>query len=253
MIEIKDLKVSYGNKDVLQIDSLNFEAGKISVILGLNGSGKSTLLKALVGIKNYEGTVLLGGKDASKMSHKKKAAFVSYLPQFMPPANLDVYTLVCHGRFPYLGYSKILGQKDLELVEEALRLTDLWDLREKGLGEISGGERQRAYLAMVIAQNTPFILLDEPATYMDIKHQLEVMELLKKLSGQGRGIIFSSHDLPQSFSTADSIFLLKEGRFVESGSPEKIAENSERLRDAMGIGIKKVSDKDSVYKYGVCK
>ena len=131
-----------------------------------------------------------------------------------------------------------MGNQDLELVEKALRLT-----------EVSGGERQRAYLAMVIAQNTKYILLDEPATYMDIKHQLEIMEILRKLAADGRSVIFSSHDLPQSFSVSDKVCLLKNGRLVAEGRPENLAADSLQMKDVMGVALGKSADKDSVYGY----
>lgn len=249
MIEIKNLKTGYDGKIVLEIESLNFKEGEVTAVVGLNGSGKSTLLKSLVGITSYQGSIKIDEKKASGLSHKKKAAFISYLPQTLPVANLDIYTLVCHGRFPYLGYSKILGKQDIEEVEKALRLTDLWHLRDKKLSEVSGGERQRAYLAMVIAQNTKYILLDEPATYMDIKHQLEIMVILRKLAEQGRAVIFSSHDLPQSFSVSDKVCLLKGGRLVAEGRPENLTADSLQIKNVMGVSLGKAEDKDSIYGY----
>ena len=249
MIEIKNLKTGYAGKIVLEIDSLNFKEGEVTASVGLNGSGKSTLLKSIVGITTHQGSIIIDGKKSSGLSHKKRAAFISYLPQTLPVANLDSFTLVCHGRFPYMGYSKVLGAQDLELVEKGLRLTDLWELREKNLSEVSGGERQRAYLAMGIAQNTKYILLDEPATYMDIKHQLEIMKILKELAAEGRSIIFSSHDLPQSFSVSDKVCLLKNGRLIAEGGPEILAADSLQMKDVMGVALGKSADKDLVYDY----
>ena len=249
MIEIKNLKTGYAGKIVLEIDSLHFKEGEVTAIVGLNGSGKSTLLKSIVGITSHQGSIIIDGKKSAGLSHKKRAGFISYLPQTLPVANLDIYTLVCHGRFPYLGYSKVLGTHDLELVEKAFRLTDLWELREKNLSEISGGERQRAYLAMVIAQNTKYILLDEPATYMDIKHQLEIMKILKKLAAEGRSVIFSSHDLPQSFSVSDKVCLLKKGSLIAQGKPEILAVDSLQMKDVMGVALGKSADKVLVYDY----
>ena len=253
MIEIKNLKTGYDGKIVLEIESLNFKEGEVTAVVGLNGSGKSTLLKSLVGITSYQGSIKIDEKKASGLSHKKRAAFISYLPQTLPVANLDIYTLVCHGRFPYLGYSKILGKQDIEEVEKALRLTDLWHLCDKKLSEVSGGERQRAYLAMVIAQNTKYILLDEPATYMDIKHQLEIMVILRKLAEQGRAVIFSSHDLPQSFSVSDKVCLLKEGRLVAEGKPEILAADVRQMKDVMGIALKQNDEVDLIYKFSLRK
>lgn len=253
MIEIKNLKSSYDGTIVLEIESLDFKEGEVTAVVGLNGSGKSTLLKSIVGITTHQGSIMIDGKNAAGLSHKKRASFISYLPQTSPAANMDIFTLTCHGRFPYLGYSKILGKQDLELVENALRLTDLWELREKNLSEVSGGERQRAYLAMVIAQNTKYILLDEPATYMDIKHQLEIMNILKQLAAEGRGIIFSSHDLPQSFSVSDKVCLLKGGRLVAEGKPENLTADTRQMKEVMGLALKQNNEDDLIYKFSLRK
>ena len=253
MIEIKNLKSSYSGTIVLEIESLDFKEGEVTAVVGLNGSGKSTLLKSIVGITTHQGSIMIDGKNAAELSHQKRASFISYLPQTSPAANMDIFTLACHGRFPYLGYSKILGKQDLELVENALRLTDLWELREKNLSEVSGGERQRAYLAMVIAQNTKYILLDEPATYMDIKHQLEIMHILKQLAAEGRGIIFSSHDLPQSFSISDKVCLLKEGRLVAEGKPENLTADTRQMKEVMGLALKQNNEDDLIYKFSLRK
>ena len=253
MIEIQNLKSSYAGTIVLEIESLDFKEGEVTAVVGLNGSGKSTLLKSIVGITAHQGNVMIDGKNAAELSHKKRASFISYLPQTSPAANMDIFTLACHGRFPYLGFSKILGKQDLELVEKALRLTDLWELREKNLSEVSGGERQRAYLAMVIAQNTKYILLDEPATYMDIKHQLEIMDILKQLAAEGRGIIFSSHDLPQSFSVSDKVCLLKKGWLVSEGKPENLAADTRQMKEVMGLALKQNNEDDLIYKFSLRK
>lgn len=253
MIEITELKAGYDGRTVLELQRLALEEGQLTAVVGLNGSGKSTLLKSIVGINSYSGEIKIDEKNTAAMSHKSRARAVSFLPQYSPMANMDVYTLVSHGRFPYLGYSKILGRKDLELVEKALRITDLWELREKNLQEISGGERQRAYLAMVIAQDTKYILLDEPATYMDIRHQIEVLDVLKLLVGEGRGVVFTSHDLPQSFSACSRVCLLKDGHLVAEGKPEDVAENYSLMKDVMGVGLKKSENSDLVYCFNLCK
>lgn len=257
MIEIENLRAAYNGKNILNVEKLSLEDGKITAIVGLNGSGKSTLLKSLLGMKRGEmgnsGRVLIDGKNLSSLSHKERARLVGYLPQINQNANLDVYTLVCHGRFPYLGYSKILGENDRLLVENALRLTDMWEKKDKNLGEISGGERQRAYLAMVIAQDTKMILLDEPATYMDIKHQIEVLDVLSRLAQSGKGIVLTSHDLPQSFSICDKVCLMQEGKIVAQGRGEEVLSDGETVRSVMGVGLKKISDSDSIYQYNLVR
>lgn len=257
MIEIQNLRSGYCGKNILDIENLRFDDGKITAIVGLNGSGKSTLLKSILGMNSdfqeTSGSVFIDGKNLKSLSHKQRAKMVAFLPQIHQNANLDVYTLVCHGRFPYLGYSKILGEKDFALVENALRLTDMWEKRDKNLSEISGGERQRAYLSMVIAQDTKMILLDEPATYMDIKHQIEIVGVLSKLAKEGRGIVLTSHDLPQSFSICDKLCLMNGGKIVAQGTGEEVLSSLDLVRNVMGVGLAKTDDPNSLYQYNLIK
>ena len=251
MIQIRNLKAGYDGEPLVAIDALTFKDGEMTAIVGLNGSGKSTLLKAILGINRYAGEVLVDGKNLSGIGHKARARAVAYLPQLHQANNLDVYTLVCHGRFPYLGFSKVLGQKDKALVENALRLTDMWDKREKNLGEISGGERQRAYLAMVIAQDTRMILLDEPTTYMDITHQVAMLSVLRQLADEGRGVVLTSHDLPQSFSLCDSVCLMRGGAIVASGTSDALLADADVVRRVMGVSLRRTEDDTFLYKYGI--
>lgn len=256
MIKIENLHAGYGvgeKSDFLNIKNAVFEEGKITGIVGLNGSGKSTLLKTVIGINSISsGDILIDGKKVKSLGHKGRAREVAYLPQSYAVPNMDIYTLVSHGRFPYLGFSKVLGQRDIQLVENALHLTDLWEFREKNLSEISGGQRQRAYLAMVIAQDTKYLLLDEATSSLDIKHQLEILNVLKKLAAQGRGIVITCHDLPQSFSVCNKIYLLEKGAVAAEGSPEEIAVG-EKLLKVMGVGVKKSELAESLYEYQLVK
>ncbi len=251
MIQIKNLRAGYDGKEILNIPSLTFNDGEITAVVGLNGSGKSTLLKSILGMNRYAGDLLVDGKNLLSSGHKTRAKTLAYLPQVHLSASLDVYTLVCHGRFPYLGFSKVLGQKDRDFVEKALRLTDMWEKREKNLAEISGGERQRAYLAMVIAQDTRMILLDEPTTYMDIKHQVEILRVLRSLADQGRGIVLTSHDLPQSFSLCDRVCLMQNGSIVAQGRSEELLADSSVVRSVMGVSLREVQGDVFLYRYGI--
>ena len=252
MIELKNIQAGYEDaeeKNVLKVEAADFEEGEITGIVGLNGSGKSTLLKTILGMTLISsGTVLIDGKKLKLLGHKGRAREIAYLPQSYMAANMNIFTLVSHGRFPYLGFSKVLSHKDIELIENALYLTDLWDLREKNLFEISGGQRQRAYLAMVIAQNTKYILLDEPVSALDVKHQVDFLKLLKKLALDGRGIVITSHDLPQAFSVCSKIYLMKNGSITAEGSPKTLASGAQ-LSLIMGIGLHPSDSADAVYNY----
>ncbi len=253
MIEIKNLKAGYDEKNILDIDSMKFNEGEICGIVGLNGSGKSTLLKTIIALTQWTGEINFEKNNSKKLSPKQRAKIVSYLPQNNVTAAMDIFTLVSHGRFPYLGFSKILGKKDLEIIESALQQTDLWNKKDKLLSEISGGEKQRAYLAMVIAQNTKMILLDEPTSYMDIRHQLEIIDVLKNLKSQGRGIVLTSHDLPQSFSFCDKIYVLEKGKIVAQGKPDELVEQNGLIKKVMDIELKKDLNVDSLYSYRLGK
>lgn len=249
MIELKNISAGYAEKNILQIPSLCFEDGKITSIIGLNGSGKTTLLKTILGLVHSKGDIFIDGKNARSISVKERAKKIAYLPQNPQKADMTVLTLCEHGRFPYLGFSKILNESDKNLVQNALRLTDMWEKRDKLLKEISGGELQRAYLAMIISQDTKTILLDEPASFMDVKHQLAVLRVLKKLANDGRGIIMVSHDIPQSFTFSDKICVLREGKVLSYDEPEKIANDANILKNAMGFNIRKTESEDLFYKY----
>lgn len=253
MIEIFGLRSEYFGKTVLDINRLVLEEGCITAVVGLNGSGKSTLLKSIVGNVDYKGSIFVDGKDVSLLGYKKRAREIGYLPQEHLSVNIDVYTLVSHGRFPYKGFYKVLGKRDQELIEKALKLTDLWEKKDCKVSDLSGGERQRAYLAMVIAQDTKMLLLDEPETFMDIKHQTEISDVLKVLAKEGRGIVITSHDLPQSFSVCSKVCLLKDGKIAAEGTAEEVVRKEGLLEKVMGVSLKKDEDKEALFKYKLTK
>jgi iron complex transport system ATP-binding protein len=150
---------------------------------------------------------------------------------------MSVGTLVAHGRFARMSFSKTMGVKDREAVRHALEMTGLWEERHRSVAELSGGERQRAYLAMVLAQETEYLLLDEPAASLDIAHQIEIMELLKQLSSDGRGIVITSHDLPQSAAYCDRICVIDRGRAALAIPAAELAEKTEMLRETLGVTL----------------
>ena len=237
MIELKDFRAGYKGVEKIRIDGLRIEPGRILGILGRNGSGKSTFLKALVGIIPYEGHAILDKTETSSMSHRERARRIAYLPQQLSPVSMSVRTLAAHGRFARMSFSKVMGEKDREAVRNALEMTGLWEERHRSVAELSGGERQRAYLAMVLAQETEYLLLDEPAASLDIAHQIEIMELLKQLSSDGRGIVITSHDLPQSAAYCDRICVIDRGRAAPAIPAAELAGKTEMLRETLGVTL----------------
>lgn len=237
MIELKDFRAGYKGVEKIRVDDLRIEPGRILGLLGRNGSGKSTFLKALVGIIPYGGHAILDKTETSSMTHRERARRIAYLPQQLSPVSMSVGTLVAHGRFARMSFSKIMGGKDREAVRHALEMTGLWEERHRSVAELSGGERQRAYLAMALAQETEYLLLDEPAASLDIAHQIEIMELLKQLSSDGRGIVITSHDLPQSASYCDRICVIDRGRAALAIPAAELAEKTEMLRETLGVTL----------------
>ncbi|MCR5605853.1 MAG: ABC transporter ATP-binding protein [Treponema sp.] len=254
MLDIKNLKAGYGKKNILDIKSLSFSDSGIETIAGCNGCGKSTLLKAILGIIPRNGDINFDGISIKKLSHKERAKKIAYLPQNCPSLEIDVMSLVENGRYPYKRFSNSLNKEDRELIEESINKVELWDKRYKNIKELSGGERQRAFLAMTIAQNTKILLLDEPTTYMDIAHQCKLMNILQTLSSQGKSIIMSSHDLPQSFTYSDNICLMKDGKILCHDKTDKIANQKEYLKEAFSLTLKEM-DKNSnlLYRYAYQK
>ena len=237
MIEMTDFRAGYRGEEKIRIDSLRIEPGQILGLLGRNGSGKSTFLKALAGIIPYEGSAVLDRTEMSAMPHRERAGRIAYLPQHLLPAGMSVSTLAGHGRFSRMSFSKVMGEKDREAVRNALEMTGLWEQRHRRVAELSGGERQRAYLAMVLAQETEYLLLDEPAASLDVSHQIEIMELLKKLSSDGRGIVITSHDLPQSAAYCDCICVIDRGRAAPAIPAAELAGDKEKLRETLGVTL----------------
>ena len=237
MIELKDFRAGYKGVEKIRVDELRIEPGRILGLLGRNGSGKSTFLKALVGIIPYGGHAILDKTETSSMTQRERARRIAYLPQQLSPVSMSVGTLVAHGRFARMSFSKIMGVKDREAVRHALEMSGLWEERHRSVAELSGGERQRAYLAMVLAQETEYLLLDEPAASLDIAHQIEIMELLKQLSSDGRGIVITSHDLPQSAAYCDRICVIDRGRAALAIPAAELVEKTEMLRETLGVTL----------------
>ncbi|MDF2858803.1 MAG: iron-enterobactin transporter ATP-binding protein [Neobacillus sp.] len=220
-----DLSIGYGERLIVKNLSVEVPDKKITTIIGPNGCGKSTLLKAITRIISHQsGTVLLDGKDISKESTKILARKMAILPQTPENASgLTVGELVSYGRFPYQKGFGRLTKKDIEVIDWALEVTGTMEFKFLSVDSLSGGQRQRVWIAMSLAQETEIIFLDEPTTYLDMAHQLEVLELLQKLNEeQERTIVMVLHDLNQAARFADYIIALKEGEIVKAGVCEEV-------------------------------
>ncbi len=252
MIELKNLTVSYGNRVILNNISTTFSEGDFVCIIGKNGCGKSTLLRTIIGLKNYTGKVLLNNIDIKKFSPIERAKEIAYLPQIREIPSIDVKTLIEHGRFPYLGFSRTLRQEDKDKISYAIEVTSIKDILNRKITELSGGERQRVYLAMIIAQDAKTIILDEPTTFLDINHQIELMEIIDNLNKEGKNIITVAHDLPQAFTYGNEIKVINNGTIVAEGKPENLCDNVE-IENIFGITLRKVHSEKALYEYHLIK
>lgn len=243
MIQIHDLCAGYQGWPVLRNVTLDFMPGEILAILGPNGSGKSTLLKATNGIlPKSGGEILLDDVPLETLTPKEIAKKVAYLPQSRAVPNITARRMVLHGRFPYLSYPRHYGKEDWEMVDRALQWVGAEELGERTLPTLSGGQRQKTYLAMALAQNTQTILMDEPTTYLDISCQIEVMALACRLAGEGKAVVLVLHDLCMALQYAHRIALLRDGQLVHLGTPEELYLNG-AIEDVMGIKLSRIQTK----------
>lgn len=224
-IHVESMQAGYGDKPIINNLSITIPEGKITTIIGSNGCGKSTLLKACSRILPIEkGQVLLDGSDIHKMPSKELAKQMAILPQTQQGANgLTAYELVSYGRFPHQRAFGRLSKLDKERISWAMDVTGTSAFQNQLVDGLSGGQRQRVWIAMALAQDTDIIFLDEPTTYLDMAHQLEVLELLEKLNREEqRTIVMVLHDLNQAARFSDFLIAMKQGEIVKTGSSEEI-------------------------------
>ena len=236
---IKDLTLSY-DKDII-IDDLSIEMrqGKITTIIGPNGCGKSTLLKSMSRIlEPKQGQILLDGKNIFSIPTKDLAKELAFLPQSQDIINgLTVFELISYGRYPYQKGMGKLSENDLNAIDEAMALTQVQSLKNRTIDQLSGGQRQRVWIAMSLAQETDKIFLDEPTTYLDIAHQLDVLHLLKHLNEkEGKTIVMVLHDINQAAFFSDDIIAIKEGQIFKSGKAEEVI-SKEMIQDVFNVNV----------------
>lgn len=249
MLELKNISVGYGRKNVLDGGNVSFEKGKLTSIIGVNGCGKSTLLKAILGILPLSsGDIVIDGNDLQSMSRNEIAKRVSYLAQGKNTPDMTVEQMVLHGRFPYLSYPRRYRAVDREIARKAMDSVGISHLADKPLYELSGGMRQTAYIAMALAQDTDYILLDEPTTYLDIAHQLELMKLLRELANGGKGIVSVMHDLQLAFDFSDEIAIIHNGSVPLKATPSEMSE-SRFIKEIFNVEIERMANNKFYYGY----
>ncbi len=224
-LQAKELTLSYGNTIIIDELDLMIPKGEITVFIGGNGCGKSTLLRALARLlKPAGGAVLLEGKEIAKLPTKDVAKKLAILPQSpTAPEGLTVLQLVKQGRYPYQTWLKQWSEEDEKAVRRALEATKMTELAERPVDSLSGGQRQRAWIAMTLAQDTDIILLDEPTTYLDMTHQIEILDLLFELNEkEKRTIVMVLHDLNLACRYAHHIVAIRDKKIYAQGKPEEI-------------------------------
>ncbi|MDO3661681.1 MULTISPECIES: petrobactin ABC transporter ATP-binding protein YclP [Bacillus] len=227
MVEVKNVSKQYGGKVVLEETSVTIQKGKITSFIGPNGAGKSTLLSIMSRlIKKDSGEILIDGEEIGACDSKELAKKMSILKQANQiNIRLTIKDLVSFGRFPYS--QGRLTEEDWVHINQALGYMKLEDIQDKYLDQLSGGQCQRAFIAMVIAQDTDYIFLDEPLNNLDMKHSVEIMKLLKRLVEElGKTIVIVIHDINFASVYSDHIVALKNGRIVKEGPPEEMIETS---------------------------
>ena len=222
------LRLAYGQRTILDIPELRLERGRVTCLVGPNGCGKSTLLKALGGLlRPASGEVSLDARPLADWSPKALARRLASLPQSpSAPDDISVRQLVGHGRYPHQGLLGGVSATDRQVVDWALAATSIVHLQERRFATLSGGERQRAWLAMTLAQQAEILLLDEPTTYMDMGHQVELLELLAELQHRhALTIVMVLHDINQASQYADRLLAMCDGRILADGTPGAVVDS----------------------------
>lgn len=222
MLKIENLSVRFGQKQVLSDISFTLKPQRLTVLLGRNGAGKSTLLNCVNQQLPYHGIIREGEHDLGGIAPRERAKRIAILPQSLPSPHITGREMVGLGRNPYLDFTGRLTARDQEAVEEALRDADALELAERYVDTLSGGEKQRIVLAMILAQNTPIALLDEPTAHLDLNYEAAFLELLRKLvKTRKKTFLLILHDLNLAVRYADDLIVLESGKVIFSGTREE--------------------------------
>jgi iron complex transport system ATP-binding protein len=251
-MRIAGLEAGYGREAVLRGVDFSPEPGALTVLAGANGSGKSTLLRVMAGLlPPRAGTVSFGGQALYALPRRARARIVGYFPQTRPVPDMTARTLIAHGRYPRLRFAGALTARDRAQIAHAAAVTRTEEFLDENVIELSGGQRQRVYLAMLLAQDTELLLLDEPTAFLDIRAQMDVLEIVADLRRAGKTVVTALHDLQQAFSFADRVALLEEGSVLFEGPPDSPAAAAGVLR-ALGVSIRP-GDPGALFRYTLAR
>ncbi|MFD9858702.1 ABC transporter ATP-binding protein [Streptomyces alboflavus] len=239
----KGVSVGYGARTVIDDLDVAIPPGVITTIIGPNGCGKSTLLRTLSRLlKPTKGSVVLDGDDIAKLRTKDVAKKLGLLPQApVAPEGLTVSDLVARGRHPHQSWLRQWSSDDAAVVERALAMTGVADLADRPVDSLSGGQRQRVWISMTLAQGTDLLLLDEPTTYLDLAHAVDVLDLVDDLHESGCAVVMVLHDLNLATRYSDNLIVMREGSILAQGHPRDVM-TAELLEEAFGLRARVIDD-----------
>ncbi|MFD5237035.1 ABC transporter ATP-binding protein [Streptomyces tendae] len=239
----RGITVGYGARSVIDGLDVAIPSGVITTIIGPNGCGKSTLLRSLSRLlRPTGGTVVLDGEDIAALKTREVAKKLGLLPQApVAPEGLTVSDLVARGRHPHQSWLRQWSSDDADVVRRALAMTGVSDLADRPVDSLSGGQRQRVWISMTLAQGTDLLLLDEPTTYLDLAHAVDVLDLVDDLHESGRTVVMVLHDLNLATRYSDNLVVMREGAILAQGHPRDVI-TADLLHEAFGLRAKVIDD-----------
>lgn len=246
-IEVRGVEFSYAHKPVLRGIDLAFPQGAVSALIGPNGCGKSTLVKlATRALTPCAGTVRLLGNDVTTLSRREIARHVAVLGQGTQAPAMGVEQFVAGGRYPYTGAFAAPSAEDRRIVREAMEQAGCARFADCSMRSLSGGERQRVHLAMVLAQQTPVVVMDEPTTYLDVSACFDLMDLVRELNQAGKTVVMVLHDLNLALTSCDYVAVMRAGQLVSAGAPQTVAASG-AIEDVFNVRLRQVQEDGRPY------